>query len=244
MNTIKDLGLGTVSTLTIMDLKGISATGANSLLSHVVIANAAQPLLSIIYFSYNGLYTVMASALEWESYSHCRKGLRVSGKPTGDQRNTYFLQLPYRFGVPLLALSGLLHWTVSQAIFLVNIQNHHYDVNLDSWTPGDGDGNIERIGVGYSPLAIIIVATLGITMILVLVGTGSIHLRTGTPVVGSCSAAIAAACHVPEDENREQIVKEKVQWGVVDLPQGVLRSGHCAFSNRPVGQPRDGVYYE
>ena len=39
--------------------------------------------------------------------AHQQKGLRVSGIPEGSQRSYYFLSLPYRVGVPLVALSSL-----------------------------------------------------------------------------------------------------------------------------------------
>ncbi|KAF2175728.1 hypothetical protein K469DRAFT_743214 [Zopfia rhizophila CBS 207.26] len=94
--------------------------------SNVLLANLAQPILSFLYFSYNGLFTCMLLGYEWSQYAHRRKGLRVSRAPSGEQRSTYFLQLPYRFALPLMVLSGVLHWLVSQSIFLVSIDLYDF----------------------------------------------------------------------------------------------------------------------
>lgn len=42
-----------------------------------------------------------------------RKGLRVT-QPHGYQRSSYFLQLPYRWSLPLIVISGTLHWLLSR----------------------------------------------------------------------------------------------------------------------------------
>lgn len=39
----------------------------------------------MVYFTYNGLFTYMVLAYEWNSYSEMRKGLRVSANPIGVQ---------------------------------------------------------------------------------------------------------------------------------------------------------------
>lgn len=73
------------------------------------LANLAQPLLSTLYFLYNGILTIIALGIESDSYGKVRKGLRMSGIPLGAQRGTYLLQLPLRHAVPFIAMSGLLH---------------------------------------------------------------------------------------------------------------------------------------
>jgi hypothetical protein len=50
--------------------------------------------------------------------------------------------------------------------------------------------------------------------------------------VGSCSAAISAACHPLGDEADVALVP--VKWGVVGVDKGV---GHCALSGRHVSPP-------
>lgn len=59
-----------------------------------------------------------------------RKGLRVTA-PRGEQRSSYFLQLPYRWAVPLMIVSGALHWLMSQTIFPVRLETRSRDGNID-----------------------------------------------------------------------------------------------------------------
>jgi hypothetical protein len=72
------------------------------------IANSPQVLLSVVFLHFNNMFTSMALAHQWSQFGIHRKGLRVT-KPRGYQRQTYFLQLPLKIGVPLNVLSGLLH---------------------------------------------------------------------------------------------------------------------------------------
>jgi hypothetical protein len=51
-------------------------------------------------------------------------------------------------------------------------------------------------------------------------------------LVGSCSAAISAACHPLADEVDVSLMP--VKWGVVSIDKGV---GHCALSGRYVSPP-------
>jgi hypothetical protein len=91
------------------------------MVSLALIANFPQVILSFLYFAYNGLFTAMLMGYEWTSYAYIRKGLRISHRAAGQQRSANFLQLPYRFGIPLVILSGTLHWLVFQSIFVVAI---------------------------------------------------------------------------------------------------------------------------
>ncbi|KAH7392189.1 hypothetical protein DE146DRAFT_661877 [Phaeosphaeria sp. MPI-PUGE-AT-0046c] len=110
-----NLGFGAVDARALIS----SSSFPTSIASLALIANLPQLLLSFLYFAYNGLFTAMLGAYEWMSYAHKRKGLRISRMPSGAQRSTYFLQLPYRFGIPLIIISGTMHWLVSQSIFVV-----------------------------------------------------------------------------------------------------------------------------
>ncbi|KAF2792690.1 hypothetical protein K505DRAFT_338477 [Melanomma pulvis-pyrius CBS 109.77] len=176
------LGYGTV------DVRTIISWPIEGTTSNIIMANLAQTILSALYFSYNGLLTCMLLGHEWSSYARHRKGLRVSRAPLGAQRSTYFLQLPYRFALPLMALSGVLHWLVSQSIFFVSIDNYSWTASFDwSWST-----------CGYSPIAIISVLVLAILMVLAIVGIGFVPFRPGINLAGSCSAAISAACHNSE----------------------------------------------
>ncbi|KAF2821148.1 hypothetical protein CC86DRAFT_359821, partial [Ophiobolus disseminans] len=110
------LGFGTLDPRTAIN------TSVKTVVGNTLIANAPQVILSLVYFSYNSFCTCMLLGHEWATYARQHKGLRLSGSPRGAQRSTYFLSLPYRFAVPLMTLSGVLHWMVSQSIFFVAIE--------------------------------------------------------------------------------------------------------------------------
>lgn len=207
---------------------------------NAVIANSPQVILSMLYFSYNALFTSFLLSYEWISYAHKKKGLRVSSRPVGKQRTDYFLQLPYRFGIPLMILSGTLHWLVSQAIFLVSID--FYDVfgqpgSLGYYSASTSGG---MKTCGYSPIAIITVVIFGSFMVIGLVGFGYVPYKQGMPLAGSSSMAISAACH-PGNVDGETAAVEKVQWGVVSVDEDGI--GHCSFSTQDVKPPIEGDMY-
>jgi len=82
------------------------------------LANTPQMLVSYIYLAYNGLFTSMLATAEWVEHSVPRRGLRVAW-PRGQQRATSFLSLPYTYAVPIMAASTMLHWLISESLFLV-----------------------------------------------------------------------------------------------------------------------------
>ncbi|KAH5426660.1 hypothetical protein HBI47_117900 [Parastagonospora nodorum] len=201
-----------------------------------VIANFPQLLLSFIYFGYNGIFTTMLIGYEWTSYACKKKGLRISRKPSGFQRSTYFLQLPYRFGIPLVILSGTLHWLVSQSIFVVA-----FDVY-------DGLGQIAAVDLGdrtktcgYSPIAMLAVIIFGSLIVAAVIGFGYIPYNRGMPLAASCSLAISAACHPPLVSGDSVLSEQKLQYGVVSTSGDGI--GHCAFSSKEVGKLVKGRTY-
>jgi hypothetical protein len=223
------LGYGTVDTRTaITGLK-------NDIISNAIIANSPQVILSMLYFSYNALFTSVLLSHEWISYAHKKKGLRVSADPVGAQRTDYFLQLPYRFGVPLMALSGMLHWLVSQSIFLVSVD--FYNV-FGLPTTDSFSGVLDNMKTcGYSPIAIISVIIMGSFMIIAIVAFGFVPYKQGMTLAGNCSMAISAACHLDKraDEDGEIASMKKVQWGVITVGEDGV--GHCGFSTGNVTAP-------
>ncbi|KXX74328.1 hypothetical protein MMYC01_209950 [Madurella mycetomatis] len=237
-STVMGLGLGTLNSKTLIDHQ-IAGSGWTLLLGNVVLANCPQTVMSLLYFTYNGLFTTIALGTEWDGYASKRKGLRVStSRPAGAQRSTYFLQLPYRYSIPLLIFSGLLHWLISQSIFLVflevywnpveeGLENRHTDMTTNTTC-------------GWSPSGLVSVIIVGGVMIIFLVVSGFQRLSSKTmPVAGSCSAAISAACHqVPYDEHAW---KEPLQWGAVHFEGD--EKGHCSFSNGEVEPLQEGVVY-
>lgn len=215
-------------------------SGADGVVFTVLVANSPQIILSFLYFSYNGIFTCMLLAKEWSTYGSKSNFLRVT-TPNGRQRSTYRLQLPYRYGVPLLIVSGALHWFVSQSIFLarVNIlRPPGYD--LDEFDIFDR----EISTCGYSPIAIIIVIILGSIVVLVGIANGFRKASADMPLAGSCSAAISAVCHPPKADVGASL--KRVMWGVVaegNLNDSGESVGHCSFTSFKVKAPIVGSKY-
>ncbi|KAF2827056.1 hypothetical protein CC86DRAFT_264039, partial [Ophiobolus disseminans] len=92
--------------------------GKGSIIPFVLIVNSPQFIISILYLLYNGLFTGMLAGREWAQYAVKRAPLRVVTLPKPTQRSTHFLQLPYVWSIPLLIACALLHWLVSQSLFL------------------------------------------------------------------------------------------------------------------------------
>ncbi|KAF1817289.1 hypothetical protein P152DRAFT_463494 [Eremomyces bilateralis CBS 781.70] len=255
---IFSLGLGAISPSTLITGWDIPSAAVAGLIGNIMVANSPQPIFSFIYFTCNGLMTSVAMAAEWVSYSTDRKGLRVSSKGQGAQRSRYFLQLPYRYSLPLMVASGLLHWLISQSLFLVSVE--HYGIELGTMSGSSSRVNEGRIHLersdlvtcGYSPLAISLSIIAGGLLIFVALYVGSRRMpATGMPVAGSCSLAIAAACHMArrdatgdvkgDDDLGSSTAIEPVQWEVVS--DNIERVGHCAFLAEPVSTPLQGGLY-
>lgn len=236
------LGLGAITPVTFIRWN-LPTAGASALIANVLVANVPQVILSFVYFTYNALFTSMALAAEWSSFALERKGVRVSDVPRGRQRGKFFLQLPYRFALPLLGVSSVLHWLVSQSIFLVAIDA--FEVKEA------GLARVEAVGAefmtcGYSPVAMVCVIVVGCVMLVAAVGSGFVRLGSGMPVVGSCSAAISAGCHWDgggsgggETDGRRG--QERVMWGVIGGEE--FDVGHCGMSDRAVTGAVEGRWY-
>lgn len=232
ISALWQLGLGKPHPQTIISWRFMTE-GYGALVTAVLISNSPQLILSLIYLIFNNLWTILFLSLEWSSYAHSHKPLRVSS-PRGMQQSTYFLHIPYRFGLPLLAYSALLHWLVSQSIFLIEVQY---------WEDGRLDPSSSNVSCGYSPLGMILTVIVGVSLILGTLAFSCFkQLKNSMPLVGSCSAAISAACHPPA--NGADSLKP-VKWGVVSDTDGDGKQsiGHISFSSGEVLPPIPGHYY-
>lgn len=233
------LGLGAVSSCTL--IRWQTSGGPETLAGNSFVANIAQPILSMIYFLCNGMLTAMIGEREWNQFALRRKGLRLSRGPTGSQRSTYFLQLPYRFVVPNMIFSGVLHWLVSPSIFLVAI-NVYRSGELRTTDPYYLQYDSEIFTCGYSPIAIMLVLILAALLVVCLIVLGRQRFRAGIPLARNCSIVLSAACH-PESFD-EELSQKLLQWGVTDtVEQASDASGHCAFSARTVSLPEPNHAY-
>jgi hypothetical protein len=105
IKALYDLGFGAVNNNSI--IRSDFLTSNTSTLGLVLISNSPQLLLSILYLNYNGLFSCMLAADEWSRFRQTRKSLRVTS-PSGQQRSTYFLSLPYKYAIvsSILTLRG------------------------------------------------------------------------------------------------------------------------------------------
>ena len=163
----------------------------------------------------------MLLAAEWSRYFLRSKALRVT-TPHGGQRSTYYLQLPYMYSIPLLVASAMLHWLISESIFLARIT---------AWRNGKPFPEADSSEIGYSCLPILLVILLGFSMLSMAIGNGFRKFHSHMPVAGSCSVAIAAACHRPKDDLDAAFLP--VSWGEVNH-EGTEDVGHCCFTTEDV----------
>jgi hypothetical protein len=225
-------GIGFGSSLnnypTILSSAATTVSGFWGTLKTIILVNTPQVLISLMNVLYNGLFTAMLLVGEWNLFSQHRQPLRVTS-PIGDQITNYYLTIPYRYSVPLLALTGTFHWLISESFFLVSITAFN---GLDI-QPADS-----VFGIGYSALVILLAIIVCFLLIAILTFKSVQRYKLGMPVAGSCSAVISAACHKAEGEDMPQL--GKVMWGVVkgSGAMGTWKdgegSGHCAFGSELV----------
>lgn len=198
-----------------------------------LLANTPQIIVSYIYLAYNNLFTHMLATAEIISYSTSRKHLRVAF-PRGKQRSEKFLQIPYKWGIPIMTASILLHWLISQSLFLFRITIYDYK--------GIPQPDLAISTTGFSSYAIIFALCMGSAMLLtvLIVGFGRKFPAT-MPLAACCSASIAALCQ-PYDGRMtaKDVTMGRLQWGAMRErssgigDDGKYGAGRACFSARAV----------
>jgi len=133
-----------------------------------------------------------------------------------------------------MIMSVALHWLASQSLFIALVYASPY--TYSSSTPLN-----QTFSVGYSCIAIFCALILGGVIVLFGNFNGFRRYPPGMPIVGSCSAAISAACHPPAEDTSAAF--KSVKWGVVEEGIGD-NAGHCTFSSFEVTKPIEGKKYE
>jgi len=141
-----DLGFGSLTPYTYI-VVGLPTEDPAGLVSNVLLANLPQLILSVLYIIYNVMLSAFLVQREFSRMGSVRKPLRVS-EPIGIQRSSYFISLPLRYGIPLYMSSGVMHWLLSQSLFLARI----------TAIAPDGRVDVEHSysTCGYSPVAIFV----------------------------------------------------------------------------------------
>lgn len=204
----------------------------------VLLANLPQLLISLLYILYNDLFTRMSLCREWVAFSRSPQRLRVS-RPSGSQLGTHFLSLPWKLAVPLMVVMMILHWLVSQSIFLIYITGYDYTV----WGAYPFPMGAVFLWLGWSALALILSLLVGGILILALWISGFVFRYGSTmPLAQGCSVAISAACHPPRSDTNA--AEEPLMYGVVRDPHiDEGRPQHVTFTSRVVQQLQPGNEY-
>lgn len=206
----------------------------------VLLANTPQLVLSVGYLLINNLLTDMLGAWEWSKIGRMKTKLRTTN-PQGQQRSTYFLQLPYTYAIPLMAIMTAMHYLLSASLFVVDIVTYKFGDNGNLVIDESGDG-VQGWLLNFSPLAIIFVLCVSVLLVALPIVLGFFKLQPGIPMVGSSSALISAACHPPQEEGDAGLLP--VQWGVVnstiDSKTGI---GTCTISSGEVSAPIEEQLY-
>lgn len=209
------------------------AYGKVSEMEGVVMANSAQLIVTAGYYFYNSVLTSMLASAEYSSYGTDRKALRVTWPAKGSQqRSTYWLSVPYKYGIPVIILFMANHWFVSQGFYYVLMIPYGTD---DQSLYGN-----KISSVGASALPLFIASLVGFFLFLFLLSLAFRRFKSTIPLAGSCSAAISAACHPPEDVCTATAAHGELFWGettglppdwVDDQSDGCdLPKGHCSFT--------------
>lgn len=203
-----------------------------SLSGTVVLVNTPQLILSMLYFLFNATCTAFMEAQEWNDFAGSHKQLRVTNSPNSKagngQRPSFWLSLPPLYSITLMVCSAVLHWLVSQAIFMTKIQFLSFSGQMSHRLGGGIGDDGELLSASYSSGAIMLCLIVSALMVLGLITVGFQKLKHQMTMAGSCSAVISAACHVGVNEGQALL-------GTTDsLPEGHA-DGHIRnICNRPL----------
>ncbi|KAJ5355450.1 uncharacterized protein N7496_012662 [Penicillium cataractarum] len=201
-------------------------------LPSMLIANMPQLLMSYVYLGLNNIMSTILAMNEWCGYSaesgKPPKGLRVTSPAPGtEQRSTYFLSVPYKWGVPTMIAMTISHWLVSEMIIFG--QSEFWTKYLRNSAPRQ---NMEFLYGHVPEMARAVPVNGAICLILVMVCL-LMKFPGGIPLAGCCSASIAAACQ-PLDLREgfaRDLAQKKLKWGVVLRPDETDPAiGHATFT--------------
>jgi hypothetical protein len=237
-----------------LDLRELSSPDGMGFVRMIIVTNSPQVLLSMTYFSCNSFSSAQCAAEEWATYATTRKSLRVTW-PRGKQRSTYWLSLPYRYSVPLISLFLLLHFLLSQTIFIGRSQ--YFDSIGNTIARGD---NGLTSAVYFSQQYSYITFATGFLLIVYQFASSRRSLNNRMPYHKNSSALISAMCHMNDPYNLGKQYSEDELWEIAGGPLtwGVTREpiesdgtegsmdipGHCSFSPDMVASPVRGKRYE
>lgn len=160
--------------------------------------------MSFLYLTLNALLTCIAVTIEWSHFDKAERKPLCLTSPRGIQRSSYFLPLPYCWCILLNFFSGLLHWSILQAV---------YPVRANSISPdGTHDHAFDKTVIGSSMIGIFMTTIFGVAFLIYFVCAPFLHYKSDMPLAGTFSMAISAACHRPAEDTDAHLMPLK--WGV------------------------------
>ncbi|KAF5509989.1 hypothetical protein CGCS363_v002445 [Colletotrichum siamense] len=198
-------------------------------ISSVIAVNAPQLYLSFWYLAYNSLLTRLEMSREWALFYDHYRPLRVT-RPRGKQIATSRLQLPYKYSISLMALSGLMHWLMSSVLFVMVSRGDYFPPEYDFARDVISLPEDATVVVGTLSLPVLILIILGSLMTLSPIALSRRNLPGCMPIVGSNSLAIMAACRVspsakiPTSDNSENTSIDQEDTELEDLVPESSRS--------------------
>lgn len=189
----------------------------------------------------------MLIADEWSGFASEPKTLRVS-YPKEKQRSTYFISMPYRYAVPIMAVFILMHWLLSQTAFVVRVNQFNWTGGRDPGWTTSGYSIIPSLFCEFALActndALLITFTaisLGILIMaawVLIACCRTYPVSPGIPLVSTCSLAISANCHKPSTDNEAHI--SPVSWGIYEEEDNGVTGARCSFTSCNVHQPEIG----
>jgi len=179
----------------------ITAYSSSGLFGIVVLANSPQLWLSSCYLLLNSQATRIWMEHEWRSYYRRKQKTRVSDDADhiGGVRITRFLLLPYAATALLMTVSTVLHWLVSQAIYVNN--------GVDQFELYDNG-----TGIFWSPVALLITGFISFALLLVISSYYVWSFEIVMPVMAGSARVVLDACKQP-------LPADGIQWGDISTDE-------------------------
>lgn len=204
-----------------------------SMTINAILINSPQLAISIAFVLYDNLIASMFVTCEASKFAKTRKVLRVSC-PRGSQKSTYWLQLPYRYSLPLMMSAVAIHWLISRGVYLTNVKVYNI--------AGKEVPNRVRFGYDTNGLPLLLAFIMATGLIFVLALLMSRKFEAEMPIIGTCSLAISAACHPANGD--EEAATKPLMYGAVKVT-GVegKRAWHACLSSNEVVPLQHGEEY-
>lgn len=237
--TIVNLGFGVNA-----NFIGLGSETRNyTLIQCVFLANAVQLIVSFLYLFYNNILTHQLVGDQWVRFLHPngKKSLRVS-TPIGMQRSSYILSLPLTYSIALIIAMIILHWLVSESLFVV--QTIGFDTNGKLLDSSGFSGSV----VGYSILPIVLATICGGVMVIGLLVNSMVRNHQDVPQEflkwGSSSVHIESLCHRPDEDFDAHLFPLSIGIVSDSLPGGITGPTRLSFSTDiHLRLPQEGEIY-